>query len=512
MSYAPKSSSSAFAEKPVDSGRVFKLVGRAPDEDAPASENKDAPLAVKKIKTGADILDEDFKWIEQNIFTTKPIVEGKESSLPDKQQGFNVDLMSNEDIMKFNENQTWNQRVTNGRSFYGAWPGQAAWYSGDQSEMSFNFAQRNLSMRVSDMINNTRSGDNAMFIGFDKNDFWEYGGISKERKDNHALIQSIAITGCNTKNLPHDVSLGFWTQAENGEMRQWRKPKAQRSFGTYGSIDGTVLEPGMEFRSLSDPVIFETSQEQLCSPWISRFLQFNFEKFLAETVNGFQHKSKHPDFIRIKGPEDEKTARFTELQWFLFTFFRALQWETRAKLDELKATDPSQLALIGDSVVQKRYTPGAKADDKPIGTEFLISKAAMENVVKQCREKVRAATILANFDRVGITLNFIGDTTFAEQLQGRMEAMKKVGRDALERDGFVAPFSVNIKVKYIALPDGYPVLETQTRQNLGKDVTVKPIKEAKPMPAVRPLNGTSGKHAYGTNSFRNSMSLHQRKT
>lgn len=512
------SSSSGLKSTPARGTNVYQgRITKAPEEDAPASETPQATEAKKKAKTGDDILREDFEYLETNLVGGKPLVEGQPWTLPDKQKGFAVDQISRDEVVKFNENKTWLSMAVEGRCFEAPWPGNASWFSGSTQKMNFEFVQPSSTMRVSDLVENTLRGENAMFIGLDKKDFGQYyGELPKERKDNHGIIQKISITGCNTKNLPHGCQLGFWTQAEDGEMRRWGNEDEQMTYSNWGPIRGLVLEPGTEFRQLADSVVFETDTAHICNPWISRFLQFDFTKFLNEVVRGFAHKTKNPNFIRIKAPDDVNSIRFTEIQWFLFTFYRYLNSYTeKVAMPEAKSIDEKAfISNVGESVIQGRYAPGAKPGDKPIGYEFVISIKAMETVVEECRKKVRAATLLANFERVGITLDFVGGAKAAQGITERMAVLQRGKRDELERNPLIWPFSAGFKVEYVSLPDSYPVLESQNRANLGKEATLTKIKTPEPkkaaeMPAVRPI-GTSGRF-YGTNSFRHSMNHHHHR-
>lgn len=505
-----KKASNTLQDKSAAKGEYREPVGRAPDEDEPANEAKgdDKPKA-KKAMTGEEILQQDFQWMESNIFSGKPPTE-KSAMLYEKQWGFIVDRMDHDQVMAHNGGENWLRKTMTGKAFYAQFPGTPTWYSGECSKMSLNFMQTDLKMRASDLIQNTTDGGPAMVLALDKKEFWDYTEMAKERTDNHALVKKISITDCNTKRLPHGCEFNFWTGADGGMMRKWKRPKSQRTYSNVaGMLDGVVLDPATEFRRLANSVIYETDMEHMCSPWISRCLQFNFDRFLNETVRGFAHViQKNPEFIRIKAPQDENSTEFNEIQWFLFAFFRYLSFETKRRMKELMGPDGDEKALagVGKTVVQERYAYGAKPGEKPIGYEFVISKMAMEHVVKTVREKVRAAVILANFDRVAVSLDLIGGPALAKEMQERMNLMEKSNRDELERDPFVTPFSVGLEIEYIALPHNYPAMEAQSAANLGEG-NIALVKQRVPMPPVRPL-GTSGRHhCYGVNSFRHSMNV-----
>ena len=524
MSSSAAASSTSMQTGKAPKGRFANLerIARAP-RDEPKVEELNKPDEIKSpqsVKSKDDqYLKDDFDFLESQ--TVGGMSDPKAPFvLHEGQKAFTVDQLEDESkVRAFNKGLGWLDCVKQGVSYEAPFPGPPSWYPVKPSIMRLEYEQSDFTLRVSNMVNDTLQGAHAWAEMLEKDAFMpSFKDLAKERTDAHALIYKIDIEQMNTTGLPHRCEVGFWSAADDGNVRQWKREAKDRIVGKYGPIGGCVVEPNEEFDAVEPGStareIYHADNEHICGPWMSRLLQFNFAKFNREFINGAKHKIEgNTEYIRVKAPEEKSESKnWSPLQWFVLSFYRYLNWATKTAFAvDMVNNEVAFKKTIGESVCQE--IRGDEKDAKLEGYQFVIYKPAIEKVAHWAQKKVRASTAIANLDYTALTLDFVGKSDTANKINEKKKYLSSL-RDPLEVDPIVGPLSFVAAVHYIAFPGEWDALERQNPVNLGEDITTraKPRARGTQRPAPR-TQGTDVSLLSGraNHSFRHSMKQHNHR-
>lgn len=521
------------------SKRKYKeQITRAPVEEVKNEELIVKPEAVEKNpspKTSEDtVIMQDFLFLEGQLGTNNPD-KNAPFAVGDVQKFFKVDeLTTKADVDNWNATmsedgkvklpRSWLDCISQGESYESPFPGPLTWFPQNPSVLRLRFDQSDLTMRTSEMIDNTIAGNPAWVEGIDASAFMPSYPNLCDRKDAHALVYKVSVESMTTKGLPHPCKLGFWTGPvdESGALRQWKSAPKDRTVSSAGLIDGCIVDPSAEYRPESPHVLYQADQEHICGPYLTRFLQFNFEAFKKEIESPEYRIEGYDGYMRIRAPgEKDEPRSFTFLQWFAVNYFRSINFASKNRMSVDKLVDEAAFTKkAGASVTQMLSAADGKT---AAGYQFVIDRATLLKVVDMAQKKTKAHMFLSNFDIAATSLEFLGGADAAAGLSAKQEGQKTI-RDELERNTFVGPLSFTIAVQYLALPKEYRTVEKSkvgTLESSGVNVRTLPNRGRRPRSIEAPASAsgpppartsgtdTAGK-VYGTHSFRHSVNAHKR--
>lgn len=464
--------------------KVFVSQAPAEKEETKVLMDKGEEKTVtSRVLDEGTVLTQDFEKLEKNI------VGGGEgaSTLAEMQRGFSVDeYMTQAEVTAYNHGvASWFDKLSEGQSYEAPFPGDQVFYPAGEgtAKMKVRFDQENFLLRPSQMFADQLSTGVALSMHLDSGALSpEFPDIAFERKDAHVIMHSVAIVDYNAEGLPFDCEATFLTSAhESNQGRPWVTDDPDCfTVGTFGAMRSGVVHP---LRKPEKPVLlYHASLEKLTSPWMSRFMTFNFPK-LRELMNTEFTLPLNAEYYRIKAPSVTGSTLKADLsvpQWIVMSFFRYLNFATNRQIKAQQGNEEFK-RTVGESALQKTKD----------GYQFVIYKPAFEKVVSTLHEKVRPAAHMAKLEHMKLHLKIVGGEKVIEKLKAKQALMASL-RDEFERDPIVGPVHFKVCVNYIAIPKEYAPMEPQTESATGgKYHTYKPSKSS---------TGTAGYGSYGYKS------------